>query len=55
MKFRLFANCGLIGNCAVAAISFGVWQDSVIAGCFALNLMGFVLSAINFFKSNSKD
>lgn len=49
MKFRLFMNC-----LATSAL-FAMWQESVIAGCFAMTLMGFVVSAIDYCKSNSED
>lgn len=46
MTFRLFVNC------AIAAYFFGMWQNSYNAGCFMLVLLGFILSAIDYFKEN---
>lgn len=49
MKIRLFMYC------LVTSALFAMWQDSVTAGCFVMALMGFVLSAIDYCKSDSED
>jgi hypothetical protein len=44
MKLRLFVNSG------ITSLFFGQWQHSLEAGCFMMVLLGFVLSAIDYFK-----
>jgi hypothetical protein len=36
-------------NALATAVTFGVWQESVIAGAFVFVLLGFVLSVIDYF------
>jgi hypothetical protein len=36
-------------NALATAVTFGVWQESVIAGAFVFVLLGFMLSAIDYF------
>ncbi len=46
MRFKLFVNAAITGY------MFGLWQQSVQAGCFMFILLGFILSVVDYVKEN---